>query len=94
MKLGAQGFIAYERFKSGGFSSQSFPALVVNPLDVSGAGDSLLAIMSIGLSSGEEMMPTAAIGCCMAALAVGTMGNNAISKASLEEALIDFMRIN
>ena len=78
MKLGADGFIAYDRTDSGELRSQSFPALSVNPLDVTGAGDSLLAIMATGLASGQEMMPTAALGSCMAALAVETMGNKPI----------------
>ena len=46
MKLGPEGFIAYDRAKNGQLSSQSFPALSVNPLDVAGAGDSLLALFS------------------------------------------------
>jgi bifunctional ADP-heptose synthase (sugar kinase/adenylyltransferase) len=44
MKLGPEGFIAYCRAKNGQLVSQAFPALSVNPLDVAGAGDSLLAI--------------------------------------------------
>lgn len=78
MKLGADGFIAYDRTDTNELRSQSFPALSVNPLDVTGAGDSLLAIMAIGLATGQKMMPTAALGACMAALAVETMGNTPI----------------
>ena len=51
----------------------------MNPLDVAGAGDSLLAVFSTGLASRQAMMPTAALACCMAALAVETMGNTPIS---------------
>ena len=91
MKLGSEGFIAYDREKDGLLSSQAFPALSVNPLDVAGAGDSLLALFSTGLASGQAMMPTAALACCMAALAVETMGNTPISaetlRSSLEETL-------
>ena len=36
------------------------------------------AAMSVGLSSSQKMMPTAAIACCMAALAVERMGNKPI----------------
>ena len=64
-------------------SNQAFPALSVNPLDVAGAGDSLLALFATGLASGQEMMPTAALACCMAALAVETMGNTPISATAL-----------
>ena len=55
MKLGAQGFIAYSKDKKGGFNSQSFPALSVNPIDVAGAGDSLLAVMAVGLRVGKKL---------------------------------------
>ena len=39
MKLGGNGFIAYDRDTNGQIVSQAFPALSTNPLDVSGAGD-------------------------------------------------------
>ncbi len=54
IKLGASGFIAYDNSSSHGFISQSFPALTFNPVDVSGAGDSLLSVISIGLASGHQ----------------------------------------
>ncbi len=91
MKLGADGFIAYDRDQNNVINSQPFPALCVNPLDVAGAGDSLLALLATGLASGQAMMPTAALACCMAALAVETMGNTPIGspdlRRSLQEAL-------
>ena len=83
MKLGSEGFIAYDRDPDGLLSNQAFPALSVNPLDVAGAGDSLLALFATGLASGQAMMPTAALACCMAALAVETMGNTPISATAL-----------
>jgi len=91
VKLAAEGFIAYDRDSDGRILSQPFPALSVNPLDVAGAGDSVLAVMATGLASRQAMMPTAALACCMAALAVETMGNTPISgdtlRNSLEEVL-------
>ena len=87
MKLGPEGFIAYDRASNGQLSSQAFPALSVNPLDVAGAGDSLLALFATGLASGQAMMTTAALACCMAALAVETMGNTPISAAALRNSL-------
>ncbi len=87
MKLGPEGFIAYDRASNGQLSSQAFPALSVNPLDVAGAGDSLLALFATGLASGQAMMPTAALACCMAALAVETMGNTPITAAALRSNL-------
>ena len=83
MKLGPDGFISYERDSDGIVSNQPFPALTVNPVDVAGAGDSLLAVMSIGLSVGLRTHVAAAIGCCMASLAVTNMGNVPIGQERL-----------
>ena len=87
MKLGSEGFIAYDRTNDDQINSQAFPALSVNPLDVAGAGDSLLALFATGLGSGQAMMPTAAMACCMASLAVETMGNTPISAEALRRSL-------
>ena len=92
MKLGAQGFIAYDRLMSGKLLSQPFPALSVNPVDVSGAGDSLLALMSTSLSTSDNFMAAAALGACMSALAVENMGNKPISANSLKDFLINLHR--
>ena len=88
MKLGAEGFIAYDN-SAPKIRTQSFPALSVNPVDVTGAGDSLLAVMAIGLSSNQNLISTSAIGCCMASISVETMGNSPISKDKLIEKLIN-----
>ena len=92
MKLGPEGFIAYDREPNGVLSNQAFPALSVNPLDVAGAGDSLLALFATGLASGQAMMPTAALACCMAALAVETMGNTPISFSALRSSLEEILQ--
>jgi bifunctional ADP-heptose synthase (sugar kinase/adenylyltransferase) len=47
----------------------------------------VLAVMATGLASGQSMMPTAALACCMAALAVETMGNTPIAADFLRERL-------
>ena len=92
MKLGPEGFIAYDREPDGQLSSQAFPALSVNPVDVAGAGDSLLALFATGLASGQAMMPTAALACCMAALSVETMGNTPISAGALRSSLQEVLK--
>ena len=91
MKLGAQGFISYYKQKSGNFIGQPFPSLSVNPLDVSGAGDSLLALMATGLSADNDFLSTAALGCCMSAIAVENLGNKPINNQSLKEFLINLL---
>jgi len=93
VKLAADGFIAYDRDSSGRMISQPFPALSVNPLDVAGAGDSVLAVMATGLASRQAMMPTAALACCMAALAVETMGNMPIGSKALQNSLEEVLSV-
>ena len=88
MKLGAKGFISYNLNQKGELFSQAFPALIPNPIDVTGAGDSLLAVMAIGLSIGENLMTTSAIGCCQTALAVRFMGNRPIKYEELRNEVI------
>ena len=87
VKLAAEGFIVYDRTTDGKIVSQPFPALSVNPVDVAGAGDSVLAVLATGLSSGQTMMPTAAIACFMASLAVETMGNTPINSVALRDCI-------
>jgi len=77
IKLGANGFIAYSDLKPTG--RQNFPALSINPVDVTGAGDSLFASMSVSLSSDASLMEASVIGTCMASLAVKKVGNTPIT---------------
>ena len=88
LKLASDGFIAYYREENGRVLNQPFPALSPNPLDVTGAGDSVLAVMATGLSSNQDMMSTAALACCMASLSVDSMGNQPIEHSHLRSALI------
>ena len=87
MKLGASGFIAYENNSNIELKRQSFPALTVKPLDVSGAGDSLLSVMALGLASGQSIMVSAALAACISGLSVKNMGNIPITT----DYLIDFI---
>jgi rfaE bifunctional protein kinase chain/domain len=87
MKLGGEGFIAYESEQDGFINRQHFPALCINPVDVAGAGDSLLAALSVGLCSGATLMQSAAIGTGMASLAVQQVGNVPVSYQQLKDYL-------
>ena len=75
VKLGAEGFIAYATEEDEFVNRQHFPALCPNPVDVAGAGDSLLACMTVSLCAGNSPMVSAALGACMASLAVQQVGN-------------------
>ncbi len=84
VKLGAEGFIAYTKEATDDFiSREHFPALVSNPLDVAGAGDSLLAAVAVSMCSGATLMEASALGACMAAIAVQTIGNIPVTHQKL-----------
>jgi len=85
MKLGSSGFICYEKKADGSVKSQPFPALSTNPVDVSGAGDSVLAVLATALSSNVPFMDAAALACCTASEAVETMGNLPVTTANLKK---------
>ena len=91
MKSGSNGFIVYER-NGVKFNSQSFPALSVNPVDVTGAGDTLLSIMAVGIASGNSVMVSSAIACCACKIAVQTMGNNPISPILLKTQIRNLLK--
>ena len=87
MKLGGDGFISYESKFDEFINRQHFPALSINPVDVAGAGDSLLAVLSVGLCSGATLMQSSAIGAGMASIAVQQVGNIPISYQQLKKHL-------
>lgn len=85
VKLGSEGFITYSKESEDFILRQHFPALTVNPVDVTGAGDSMMAAMASCISSGSNLMEASAIGACMAALAVKEIGNTPISNKQVLE---------
>ena len=91
MKLNSQGFISYEKDKNNIILNQHFPALCVNPLDVTGAGDSLLAIMSICLSIDNNIWRLLLLACFMTALAVENLGNKPISNTDLKTKMDEYL---
>ncbi len=92
MKLGGDGFVTYETKTDNFVNRQHFPALNVNPLDVTGAGDSLLATLSVGISSGSSIMKSSVIAAIVASLAVQNMGNIPINKNQLIEHIKEIER--
>jgi rfaE bifunctional protein kinase chain/domain len=84
LTLGANGFIAYDG-RGPVVVSESFPALEVNPVDVAGAGDALLSAVALCTTAGWPLMRAAALGACVAALAVGRVGNVPIGLEELKD---------
>ena len=87
IKLGADGFIAYSTEEDNFVNRQHFPALCPSPIDVAGAGDSLLACMAVSLCAGNSPMVSAALGACMASLAVQQVGNLPVGHESMQQLL-------
>jgi len=88
LKLGSNGFVSYEITNDGFIDREHFPALTVNPLDVAGAGDSLLAAISVCLTTGLSFMEASALANYMTSLSVQTIGNTPIQKSKLVEEIL------
>jgi rfaE bifunctional protein kinase chain/domain len=86
MKLGGDGFIAYSTASERSIPRrQYFPALTANPVDVAGAGDSLLAAMAVGMTRGFTIMEAASLGACVTAIAVQNIGNRPVELSQVNE---------
>ena len=88
LKLGSNGFVSYGITNDGFIDREHFPALTVNPLDVTGAGDSLLAAISVCLTTGLSFMEASALANYMTSLSVQTIGNTPIQKSKLVEEIL------
>ncbi len=89
LTLGAEGLIVYDNNDPKRIIRQAFPSLSVNPIDLSGAGDSLIAIISTSICSGASIMNSAALGTCMSSIAVQNMGNKSIQAYQVKEKLLE-----
>ncbi|MBF0299289.1 MAG: adenylyltransferase/cytidyltransferase family protein [Oligoflexia bacterium] len=80
LKLGANGFIVFSKTENKFFiQTEHFPALNPNPLDVVGAGDSLLSALAVSLAADASIMEAAAIAAMVASVSVGKIGNLAVN---------------
>lgn len=83
LKLGSEGFLFYDNQPEMPFSRAAFPALSVAPIDVTGAGDSILAVFSLALARHQSLTEASALAVCMAAEVVETLGNAPVSAERL-----------
>ena len=72
---------------TGGFIREAFPTLSVAPIDVTGAGDSMLAVFSLAMAKNQPLVCASVLAACVAAEAVETLGNTPISSAKLLQRL-------
>ena len=87
LKLGQDGFVSYESSVDGFIVREHFPALSINPLDLTGAGDALLATLASGLAAGASFMESSALGAVVASIAVGTVGNQPVDVQAIDRVL-------
>ncbi|MAV81876.1 MAG: hypothetical protein CMI90_00250 [Pelagibacteraceae bacterium] len=84
LKLGAAGSIIYD-FKN--YNSATLNSLNKNPLDISGAGDSMLVVASLALASGSNPSEAAYLGALSAALQISRTGNIPLDLKLLKKVL-------
>ena len=88
LKLGIDG-VLIGGFQAGQESipTDRIPSLNENPVDVSGAGDSLLSIGSLTIAGGYSLYESALMGSIAAGVQVSRRGNVPIEVSEMEEAI-------
>ena len=88
LKLGGEGVILHTRNpRKGEIFTDRINALNLNPIDVSGAGDSMLISSTLALSCGANIWVSGLIGSLAAALQVSRVGNIPLKKEELLKAI-------
>ena len=83
LKLGADGVLLHSNSNQGGAATNQLPALNKNPVDVAGAGDSMLITTALAMATGASFWASAAIGAVASALQVARLGNQPLKKEDL-----------
>ena len=90
ISLGPEGFISFMPTENDRFiKTQHFPALNPYPIDVVGAGDSMLASFAVSSCAGADLIEASAISAVVSSIAVGKMGNVPVSISEIKEFLKD-----
>jgi rfaE bifunctional protein kinase chain/domain len=88
LKMGADGvLISSQDGKGQMLPTDEIPAINKNPVDTSGAGDSMLAGASLALASGSTIYEAALIGSVLAGIQVGRLGNVPIAHETVNSVL-------
>lgn len=94
LKLGADGVIVNGRNAAGLITTSNLPALNQQPVDVAGAGDSMLAAAGMGLAAGASHWIAALLGSATAAMQIARLGNTPVKANELSEAMKNFGKKN
>jgi rfaE bifunctional protein kinase chain/domain len=84
--LGKEGLLVQDSRND--FATDNIKALNSNPINVSGAGDTLLAIATLALASGASIWEAAYLGSIGAGVKVSTAGNSPISIKEMQAGLM------
>ena len=88
LKMGGDGVLISAINDSGEIlATDEISAINKNPIDTSGAGDSMLAGASLALASGANIYEAALVGSVLAGVQVGRLGNTPISQAAINSVL-------
>ena len=88
LKLGSDGMIAQLVQKQDGLRhTERLDALNINPVDVSGAGDSVLITASLALAAGATLWQASLLGSVAAFIQVGRVGNIPIRSSEITQVL-------
>lgn len=90
VKLGADGVLLHMEAEGNRTLTNQLPALNTNPLDVAGAGDSMLIATGLALAAQATPWEAAALGTVAAALQVAKLGNNPIQRDDYIRTLLSF----
>jgi len=87
LTLGSDGLLIHSPQSTSGVVTDKIEALNTNPIDVAGAGDSVLISTALALTSGASIWAAAAIGSMAAAIQVSRIGNSPLSTHDLLRSL-------
>jgi rfaE bifunctional protein kinase chain/domain len=90
LKLGPDGMIIRGKRSNGTIAeTEKIDALNSNPVDISGAGDSILAASSLALASGFDINTSGLIGSISASIQVSRLGNIPVTAEEFESILLN-----
>ncbi len=88
LKMGGDGVLISAQDQNGRMlATDEIVAINKNPIDTSGAGDSMLAATSLALASGATIYEAALLGSVLAGIQVGRLGNVPITQESVNSFL-------
>jgi D-beta-D-heptose 7-phosphate kinase/D-beta-D-heptose 1-phosphate adenosyltransferase len=84
--LGEQGMLLFDGSGEGGADAAPFhiPACAKEVFDVSGAGDTAIAVLTLGLLAGASAREAAGLANRASGIAVGKLGTATVTRAELE----------